>query len=381
MKKYSKRLTCVLLACALLMGLLLTGCGVAIKAREAHIPIRAVTNLIRHPNFGGELMVVGLGCEKLTYDMVLPPEDITPENTLTLQNYRGHDAMMQALMEMAERKLKRLNERRREELPLSELLIGMQCGGDVTVLFEYVSADDLRWSLLAGAVCDRIEAGKHGWLVLPLDGSVPSLYGEEGLLCGEGVSEEERAALCTTHTVVTSTCYAEPLPLFNRVVIFGGGHITQALTPMLGAVDFRCVVLDNRPAFADISLFKGAEDAIVCNYDNIAESVTLTAEDYVVVMTNGHSGDLIIEEQVLRSPHAYLGVVGSRSKIAFVNKTLMDRGIPEEALKAVHTPIGTPIRAVTPAEIAVSILGELILCRAEIREGEMPAHHGCPMHG
>ena len=65
----------------------------------------------------------------------------------------------------------------------------------------------------------------------------------------------------------------------------------------------------------------------------------------------------------------------------FVNKTLMDRGIPEEALKAVHTPIGTPIRAVTPAEIAVSILGELILCRAEIREGEMPAHHGCPMHG
>ena len=105
------------------------GCGVAIKAREAHIPIRAVTNLIRHPNFGGELMVVGLGCEKLTYDMVLPPEDITPENTLTLQDYRGHDAMMQALMEMAERKLKRLNERRREALPLSELLIGMQCGG------------------------------------------------------------------------------------------------------------------------------------------------------------------------------------------------------------------------------------------------------------
>ena len=105
------------------------GCGVAIKAREAHIPIRAVTNLIRHPNFGGELMVVGLGCEKLTYDMVLPPEDITLENTLTLQDYAGHDAMMDALMAMAEKKLQRLNLRHREELPLSELLIGMQCGG------------------------------------------------------------------------------------------------------------------------------------------------------------------------------------------------------------------------------------------------------------
>ena len=92
------------------------GCGVAIKAREAHI-------------LGGEAMVVGLGCEKLTFDMVLPPEDITPENTLTLQDYAGHDAMMDALLALAEKKLRKLNERRREELPLSELLIGMQCGG------------------------------------------------------------------------------------------------------------------------------------------------------------------------------------------------------------------------------------------------------------
>ena len=88
------------------------GCGVAINAPLAYIPIRAITNVIRHPNFGGEIMVVGLGCEKLTYDRVLPPEDITPENVLTLQDYAG-----------------KLNLRRREELPLSELLIGMQCGG------------------------------------------------------------------------------------------------------------------------------------------------------------------------------------------------------------------------------------------------------------
>ncbi len=105
------------------------GCGVAINAPMAHIPIRAVTNVIRHPNFGGEIMVVGLGCEKLTYDRVLEEKDITPENVLTLQDYPGHDAMMQAIMEMAEKKLKRLNLRRREELPLRDLLIGMQCGG------------------------------------------------------------------------------------------------------------------------------------------------------------------------------------------------------------------------------------------------------------
>ncbi|XME03064.1 UxaA family hydrolase [Lachnospiraceae bacterium C1.1] len=105
------------------------GCGVAINARDAHIPIRSIKNIIHQPNFGGEIMVVGLGCEKLSYDRVLTEEENIPENVLTLQDFKGHDAMMNAIMEMAEKKLKKLNERKREELPLSELLIGMQCGG------------------------------------------------------------------------------------------------------------------------------------------------------------------------------------------------------------------------------------------------------------
>ena len=91
--------------------------GVAINAPLAYIPIRAITNVIRHPNFGGEVMVVGLGCEKLTYDRILPPEDINPENCLTLQDCKGHDAMMQAILDMAEKKLQKLNQRHREELP------------------------------------------------------------------------------------------------------------------------------------------------------------------------------------------------------------------------------------------------------------------------
>lgn len=115
------------------------GCGVAINAPLADIPIRAIKNVIRHPNFGGEIMVVGLGCEKLTYDRVLPKEDINSENVLTLQDYAGHDAMMNAIMNMAEKKLEKLNVRKREELPLSELFIGMQCGGSDA--FSGVSAN------------------------------------------------------------------------------------------------------------------------------------------------------------------------------------------------------------------------------------------------
>ena len=105
------------------------GCGVAINAPMARIPIRAVRNLIRHPNFGGEIMVIGLGCEKLTYDRLLEPEETNPDNCLTLQDCHGHDAMMQAILDMAEKKLQKLEKRRREELPLSELVVGMQCGG------------------------------------------------------------------------------------------------------------------------------------------------------------------------------------------------------------------------------------------------------------
>lgn len=105
------------------------GCGVAINAPEAKVPIRALRNLCHHPNFGGQLMVVSLGCEKLTADMLVDPENNTPENVIVLQDNKGFEANIKAIMDMAEKKLAVLNARRREELPLSDLLIGMQCGG------------------------------------------------------------------------------------------------------------------------------------------------------------------------------------------------------------------------------------------------------------
>ena len=105
------------------------GCGVAINAPEAKVPIRALRNLARHPNFGGELMVVGLGCEKFTVEMLLDQADISPDNVIILQEKKGFDDMVNSLMEMADRKLARLNRRRRQTLSLSDLLIGMQCGG------------------------------------------------------------------------------------------------------------------------------------------------------------------------------------------------------------------------------------------------------------
>lgn len=107
------------------------GCGVAIDAPEAKIPQRIIRNIAIHPNFGGVFMLVGLGCEKFTPERFCEnfPELNTPENVIILQDYKGYEAMLNAILEMAERKLEILNKRRREELPLSELLVGMQCGG------------------------------------------------------------------------------------------------------------------------------------------------------------------------------------------------------------------------------------------------------------
>lgn len=105
------------------------GCGVAINAPEAKVPIRTLRNLIKNPNFGGQVMVVSLGCEKLTVEMLLDEADISSENLVVLQDLKGFDAMVNAIVEMSEKKLKILNERKRETLPLSELCIGMQCGG------------------------------------------------------------------------------------------------------------------------------------------------------------------------------------------------------------------------------------------------------------
>lgn len=103
------------------------GCGVAINAPEAVIPIRTLRNLVAHPNLGGEVMIIGLGCEKLLPERLLPDEN--KRNILVLQEQPGFGNMIQALLSMAEERLERLNQRRRVPCPVSDLVIGLQCGG------------------------------------------------------------------------------------------------------------------------------------------------------------------------------------------------------------------------------------------------------------
>ncbi len=234
------------------------------------------------------------------------------------------------------------------------------CGGEQTALFQFIPRDSGEWRALAETVLERLEARRGGWLVLAAE-EAPALLeaGPEGW-------DGRRLLL--------------PLPKGERVVIFGGGHCALALVPVLRSVGFRVAVFDNRPEFANAERFPEAETVACGDYAAISAKLELAEEDYAVVMTSGHRHDFEVEEQLLRRPLRYVGVMGSRTKTAYVNGKLREAGVPEEALRRVHTPIGMAIKAVTPEEIAVSIAGELIYERALRREAAGAAEHGCPSH-
>lgn len=236
--------------------------------------------------------------------------------------------------------------------------IGMVCGGDVTVLFSYISGTDSRWSDMAAAAIARIAGREDGFLALPLDGSA--------------------AYLCDTQP--DGKVFSMPLPIGERAILFGAGHCSLALAPLLQTVGFRVTVFDDRSDLLTADRFPGA-DALICgDFTKISDYVTVGEDDYIVVMTSGHSHDYEVQEQVLRHPLAYIGVIGSRHKTATVNARLREAGIAEDAIAKLHTPVGTAIKAVTPEEIAVSIAGEMIYERAVHRENAGYKPHGCPMH-
>ncbi len=260
--------------------------------------------------------------------------------------------------------------------------IGMICGGDVTAHFQFIPAESALWDEVLHIAQTRTAARQHGWLILREDGGTPTLAADGQCLAGENLSAETLDALCRRTCTRADGRFSLPLPTGDRVIIFGAGHVAQSLCPVLRSVDFSPVIYDPRAELLTRELFPDAQDMICDEFTNISDHLTITDEDYLVVMTHGHIHDYAVEEYALRGEFAYLGVIGSRRKIAAVNDRLLKSGIPPERLNDVHAPIGLDIKAVTPAEIAVSIAGEMILVRAAMREeAGGNAARGCPMHG
>jgi len=148
-----------------------------------------------------------------------------------------------------------------------------------------------------------------------------------------------------------------------RVFVFGAGHVGAAIARAAAAAGFRVVVIDDRAEYADPARFPDGIAAIAAEVDAALARYPLTAADAVVIATRGHRNDALILERIATSPAGYVGLLGSRRKKAVVTKGLTAAGVAAEALKRVRVPVGLAIGAVTPEEIAVSVVAELIVWR------------------
>ena len=153
----------------------------------------------------------------------------------------------------------------------------------------------------------------------------------------------------------------EPMLPQERLIVLGGGHIALPVCQFGAACGFQVCVVDDRPDFANRSRFPEAERVICDSFENGIRQLAVTPFDYVVVITRGHRHDADCLRVLLPGTMpAYLGMIGSRRRTKGLLEMLKEEGFPEDRLERICTPIGLPIGAVTPGEIAVSILSEVI---------------------
>lgn len=246
--------------------------------------------------------------------------------------------------------------------------LGMICGGDVHVYFHYIPAGDGAAIALAREAERIFETGAALWLLMDIASGRLSLYTKEGGIWGDPVPEGLIARLSRKPAVAETEngdYLVEQINSPGRVYIFGCGHVSRELQPVLSHLGFRCVMLDDRAEFARKELFPTAEDVRIVDFNRLEDFVSIGPEDYVCIMTRGHAYDTVIQAQVLRCNPCYVGVIGSRKKAAGVCMVLKrDYGMSDEELDRITTPIGLEIEAETPAEIAISIAGQMIQVRA-----------------
>ena len=158
----------------------------------------------------------------------------------------------------------------------------------------------------------------------------------------------------------------EPIHMRDKIFIFGAGHVGFQLARMAHITDFQTIVIDDREEFANRQRFPHADDVhVVDHFDHAFDNLAIDGKSYIVILTRGHLYDQIVLEAALKTDAAYIGMIGSRTKRDKIYANLEKKGISKETLSSIHSPIGLNINSETPAEIAVSIIGEIIQVRGE----------------
>jgi xanthine dehydrogenase accessory factor len=167
---------------------------------------------------------------------------------------------------------------------------------------------------------------------------------------------EESGLICGGQMEV----FIEPVEAAPDVYIFGAGHVGQSLARMAHEAGFHVHVIDDREKFASAERLGSDVDVQVSDIPDWLAAHPLPSTAYAVIVTRGHRHDLDALRALAGQPLRYVGLIGSRAKVKRIYDALRDEGLTPEQLRPIYAPIGLDIGAVTPQEIAVSILAELI---------------------
>lgn len=240
--------------------------------------------------------------------------------------------------------------------------LGMVCGGRVRILLQYIPAADVDTLSVLERALPALKAGGELWLVNDVSCGALAVYQRAD-------APRQLQPYLTKKTLRVQedglNIFIEQIGTIGTVYIFGAGHVCRELQPLLSRLGFRCAVVDDRAEYADPAQFPTADKVVCAEFSNLRDYVNLRSEDYACIMTRGHAHDTLVLTQVLAADPRYVGLMGSRRKIAAVHETLRKEGFSEAQIAKVTAPIGLPIGAQTPAEIAVSVAAQLIAIRAE----------------
>ncbi len=277
---------------------------------------------------------------------------------------------------------------------------GLNCGGTVEILIETVGSGEAGTGLFRMAR-EAIDAGEEtvmATLTAPVaaaQGGLPSdrvphlilgktLVGWHGARAGAGLLAEsselsafvveealailgqDRAAFVRLPEKLGAhgeRAFLETLSAPPTLYLFGGGHVSLSVARVARTAGFKVVVVDDRPAFANPERFPEADESRVLPMATAVAALPIDRTSYIVAVTRGHQHDEPVIEQAIRTPAAYIGMIGSKRKVALMWRRLRERGASESELARVHAPIGLPIGADTPGEIAVSIVAQLVEVR------------------
>lgn len=185
--------------------------------------------------------------------------------------------------------------------------------------------------------------------------------GEKRLSCGDGAGAEGEQKVKTLHDAESQTrIYRERIGRTPKMVICGAGHVSMPIIRMGKMLGFTVTVIEDRPKFADHARAAGADQVLCEPFSDGLSKIRGDSDSWFIIVTRGHRYDTECLEAILQKPYAYVGMMGSRRRVAIVKDQLEARGVCREALDGVYTPIGLKIGAETPEEIAVSVMAEII---------------------